>query len=204
MRKNPGYWNDERLHQELIVICAGTGIFPSVQDLKGLGRNDLATQISQRGGYVAWSSRLGFNRKDSESDKGWAGEKDCLSILRKLGFKADPTNQLRAPYDILVNDCVRIDVKSANYAEYGVCRGWFYRNGKHTSADVLMLFQVDTRDIYYLPWYLCPTTNITIARDGGKYKAFKNKDSILWQMVKSRGEEVGQYRLWIPEPKNSA
>ena len=190
MRKSYHYWTDEKLHQELIQICAGTGVFPSNQDLIKLGRQDLSNQIVRRGGFIAWSKRLGYRRKESDSDKGWDGELKCIKKLAELGFKAEKTDRVRSPYDILVNECLRIDVKTAKYAEYGACRGWFYRLGKNLNADLIMLYQADTEDAYYVPWTCCPTTNITISRNGGKYANFKNNVPVLSNMATSRFEEM--------------
>lgn len=193
MRKPLNYWTEEKIHAELLPICAGSGVFPSNSDLQKLGRTDLSNQVSRKGGFIHWSKRMGFKRKDSESDKGWGGEDECLKILINLGFRAVKAERLRAPYDILVDDCVRVDVKTAMFAEYGPCRGWFYRVGKIQTSDLLMLFQGDTKDAYYVPWTVCPETNITIARDGGKYKAFKNNVSVLRKMVELRSGEIKEH-----------
>lgn len=190
MRKPMNYWTEENLHAALLPICAGSGIFPSNSDLVKLGRGDIANQITRKGGFVAWAERMGFRRKDSESDKGWGGEKECLEILTKLGFSVSKSERVRSPYDILVGGCVRVDVKTARYAEYGPCRGWFYRVGKIQTSDLLMLFQEDTKEAYYLPWTVCPETNITIARNGGKYRMFRNNHGILKEMSDWRRKEM--------------
>jgi len=190
MRKKPGTWTDELVRDELVGICAATGTFPSNSELEQLGRSDLANQITRRGGFVQWSNQMGYKRKPSDSDFGWHGERLCIEKLTKEGFLAEPTHEVRAPYDILVNKCIRVDVKSANYAEYGACRGWFYRIGKHSQSDFIMLYQVDTGDAYYIPWQVCPTTNVTISRDGGIYKDFKNNVELLREVVRTRTAET--------------
>ena len=89
----------------------------------------------------------------------------------------------------MVNGTVRVDVKSAKYAEYGPCKGWFYRIGKVPQADVIALLQTDTGTVYWLPWYKCPTSNVTISRDGGKYAAFKDNWSVLRTVSDLRQKE---------------
>ncbi len=204
MRKQPNYWTDEKVHQELLSICGGTGVFPSNTDLVKLGRNDLSNQIARRGGFIHWSKRLGFERVSSDSDTGWHGEDECLKILSDFGFTAEKTGRLRAPYDILVNESVRIDVKTAKFAEYGPCRGWFYRIGKDTSADILMLYQMDAKDSYIIPWSICPSTNITISKSGGKYAKFKNAFDILREMTLARSQEIKHFQSQVVPYANAA
>lgn len=199
MNKPRRFWTDEKLHQELVTVCSELGRFPSNLDLQLARRGDLSNQIVKRGGFLEWGKKLGYERGNSESDIGWGGEKECKTILEDMGFIAEPTGLVRAPYDILVNGCVRIDVKTAGYKEYGPSKGWFYRNGKHTSADVLMLFQSDTKEVYYLPWSVCPVGNITISRDGGKYKQFRNCAMIIRQMVDQRSEELTGHRGMVED-----
>ena len=197
MRKPMKYWTEEKLHAELLAICAGSGVFPSSHELQNLGRGDLSNQIAKKGGFFHWAHRLGFRRKKSDSDKGWEGEDECLKILTGFGFTATKAERLRSPYDILVEQCVRVDVKTARYAEYGPCRGWFYRVGKIQTSDLLMLFQADTKESYYLPWTVCPETNITIARDGGKYKSFRNNVDVLREMVAIRSKELSKHSALV-------
>jgi hypothetical protein len=103
---------------------------------------------------------------------------------------AERVNGPRTHFDIIIEGYVRADVKTAHYAEYGKCRGWFYRVGKMVSADLLMLYQSDTKEVYYIPWGFCPSSNITISRDGGKYKFFRNNIEILEKMIAARREEA--------------
>jgi hypothetical protein len=193
MRKHPYYWTDELLHQELITICAGTGRFPSVSELAALNRGDISNQIVRRGGFVKWAKRIGYARKSSDSDYGWEGERRAIALLEKESFKVEKAKELRSPFDLLVNDVLRVDVKAAQFASYGPCSGWFYRIGKTPQSDVVMLYQMDTGAAYYLPWYVCPKTNITISKDGGVYSSFKDNTSILRGMILVRISEQGEF-----------
>lgn len=199
MRRKPNTWTDSMVHSELIPICAATGMFPSNSELVRLGRGDLANQICKRGGFVAWSAKLGYERNGSDSDFGWSGERRCMELLQINGFVVEKADRLRAPFDILINGCIRVDVKTANYAEYGVCRGWFYRIGKHAQSDFVLLLQLDTDTLYCLPWQVCPTTNITISREGGIYVKFKNNFDLLRETTKARIRETFSARaLMLP------
>lgn len=182
---------------ELTAMINGSGLMPSANELTALGRCDLANQITRRGGYASWATRLGAVRKHSDSDTGWSGEIELAKKLQEAKFCVERMIAMKSPYDLRVEGMVRIDVKSAKYAEYGVCRGWFYRIGKDAQADILALYQLDTGICYFLPWYLCPITNVTISRDGGKYVKFRDRYDLVRHMVESRREERSQLRAVI-------
>jgi hypothetical protein len=182
-------WDDETIADAIRGIAGKTGYFPSCGALRDMGRNDLACAISKSGGFTQWALRLGVPRKQSDSDFGWDGEMRVQGMFLSRLFACVRSSGVRAPYDLLVNGILRVDVKTANYAEYPPCRGWFYRVGKIPSSDIVFLYQMDTGDFYALPWWECPTTNVTIARNGGKYVNRKNNWPLLSEMVAARTVE---------------
>lgn len=100
---------------------------------------------------MQWAKRLGLKRRHSDSDTGWDGEIALTGKLRREGFSTVRETNVKSPHDLLVEGIVRIDVKSARYAEYGACRGWFYRIGKTPQADIIALYQIDEGDCYFIP-----------------------------------------------------
>lgn len=179
---------------QLIEITKSIGKFPSVSELKQLGRNDLMCQITRRGGIIKWADRLGFKREISDSDLGWIGENEVCNKLSKLGFECKRSDRVKWPYDILVSNVLRIDVKTASYSEYGYSKGWFFRIGKSPQADLIALFQKDLDVIHYIPWYHCPTTNITLTKSGKTYERYKNATEIVKSMVDIRMREMEESR----------
>lgn len=193
-------WTDAILEEQLVGIISDSGVMPSAHELRKNGRNDIACQLSRRGGFIAWADRLGVKRSHSDSDTGWRGEIALIEMLNNKGFATSRPTAVKSPFDILVNGILRIDVKSAEFAEYGPCRGWFYRIGKFPQADVLALYQLDTKDCYFIPWQICPKTNVTISRGGGKYKAFLNRYDLLFTLVERKYAEAD---IW-PQPEAKA
>lgn len=186
-------WSAEKIEKDLKEIYDRYGKFPSSPFLQKMGRNDLSCKIVKTGGFEFWASKLGLKREHSDSDTGWDGEKSLIRILIEKGFSCKAADHLRCPYDLRVNSLLRIDVKSTNYAEYGVCKGWFYRIGKDAQSDVIALHELDTKDTYFIPWNICPKTNVTISRGGGKYAEFKNRFDLLEKLVKLKEEEQ---KIW--------
>jgi len=183
---------------QLRPIVAELGRMPTNSELCLRGRGDLANQIVKRGGYKTIADRLGVTQVTSDSSFGWEGELTAMGILQEAGFEVERSAQVRWTYDLLVDGCVRVDVKTAIYAEYGPCKGWFFRIGKRPQSDVIMLLQKDTGFSYYLHWMDCPFSNITISRNGGKYNRFLNAYSVI-SMAR---DSILHYRSKIPKVEN--
>lgn len=176
MRKR---WTEEDVVSELAKICSGIGRMVTVRDLKEMGRNDLACQISRRGGFEVFTKKLGYDMTESDSHFGWEGEAAVAKKLTDLGYQVTRMPGKRDPFDMIVNRVVRVDVKTASYADYGYCTGWFYRLGKVCPADLVVLYQFDTGDMHLVPWVACPVGNITITKTGKTYEPYKNNFSII-------------------------
>lgn len=182
-------WTDAKLEKVIRGIARDLGHFPSTSELYAMGRSDVANRISKSGGFRHWSAVIGIPRVMSDSDKGWAGETAASKRLEELGFAVTAREGVKCPYDLLVDDILRVDVKTASYCEYGRSTGWFYRIGKQPQSDMILLWQLDTQDFYAIPWYLCPFTNVTLSKNGGKYVAYRNNADVIKSMVSMREHE---------------
>lgn len=190
-------WTDEKVASRIQKILDATGKFPTSSYLREYHQNDLMCQISKRGGFEFWATKMGVSRAPSDSDTGWDGEKLLVVILGNRGFRCKRQDSVTWPFDILVDDVLRVDVKSANYAEYGHSTGWFFRIGKKPQADVIALLKMDTKDVYFVPWYHCTETNITITKTGKRYSAFLNNFELLGRMSKIRKREMDETNLKV-------
>jgi len=177
-----------------------TGLMPTNQYLKESGQNDLANQICKSGGFLKWADRLGLSREHSDSDTGWDGEKRVQKILESAGFQVERMTAVKWPFDLLINKVLRVDVKSANFAQYGLCKGWFYRIGKAPQADLIALHQLDTGETYWIPWNIVPHSNVTISKDGGKWARYKETLWVVQSMIETRQTEAEKLSLF--ESKN--
>lgn len=181
-------WTDEKIEADLRAIADGIGSFPTNSELLNLGRGDLSNAINKSGGLIAWAIRLGMQRKWSDSDFGWEGEGAVTDMFIVNGHRATRTT-VKAPFDILVDDVLRVDVKTAKLATYGKSSGWYYRLGKIPQADLVLLYQADTGEFYGLPWHVCPTGNVTINNGASKYAAYKNNWPLIRSMIGIRMAE---------------
>ncbi len=177
-------WTEDRIEKETLALIGELGHFPSTTELKTMRRFDLSNALCRNGGMIAWSKRLGYERAVSDSDVGWDGEEDVKAILESKGFSVGRSKEVKAPYDLLVNGRVRIDVKTASQATYNLNTGqpwsaWFYRIGKKVQSDIVILYRKDERDCFILPWWQVGTTNITISPKSPKYGRFKDRYDIV-------------------------
>ena len=194
------FWTDEKLEAALRDVAGSTGVFPSSTMLREMGRNDLAVQVTRRGGFIAWARRMGCARKQSDSDFGWHGEIEFVRLCAGQGLPAERCAAVKSPWDVVVCDVLRVDVKTAKCATYGHKSGWHYRIGKAPQADLVVLYQADTGDFYAVPWHKCPTSSVTLARGGGKYAAFLNNWKLIRQMIGMRvAEKAMQDRAPVPD-----
>ena len=185
----PTKWTDSMIASRVMKIYDEIGTMPTVTYLKSTGQNDVSTQISRRGGFIAWAKRLGIEREHSDSDTGWDGETKLCDILHGQGFIAERQKAVKWPYDVLVNGVLRIDCKAAKKVTYDHVTGWFYRIGKAPQADIVALIQMDTGSVFFVPWYHCPQSNVTISESGGKYAKFKDNFNLVLEAAELRKAE---------------
>jgi len=186
---------DAECESELLTIASSIGKMPSNSYLSQSGKGWLSNWVARHGGFVEVASRLNLKRDHSDSDTGWHGEKEVQSILEKNGFYVDRSQQVKSPFDLLVNKLVKVDVKTSsmttchNSQSGGSVTGWFYRIGKIPQADIIALFCMDTNDVFFIPWDCLPHTNVTLSKGGGKYKKYLNRFDAMRQLCKLREKE---------------
>lgn len=181
--RNRAYWNEQKIIDEILKFNAKE--IPTSNFLKSIKRADLSSAISKHGGWEYFSEKTGLPMKKSDTLTGWNGEDEIEKILNNLGYKTTRA-KTKDHYDILLDDCLRIDVKTAKYAEYGYSTGWFYRMGKTITADIAILYQSDTKNYYIVPWFIATSSNVTITKTGGTYQKYFMNNDLLDKMVKVR------------------
>ena len=189
-------WNDAMISERIMENYRTLGSMPTNTYLNETGQGDLAQQISKKGGFIEWSERLGLQRIHSDSDTVWDGEKRVQKILESAGFQVERIAAVKWPFDLLINKVLRVDVKSANFAQYGPCKGWFYRIGKAPQADLIALHQLDTGETYWIPWHIVPHSSVTISKDGGKWARYKESLWIVQSMLEPRQTEADKLSLF--------
>lgn len=123
-------WTDESTMQKLREVTRALDYMPSANELRKMGHNDLAVQITRRFGMRGAELALGKPRKESCTIRGHRWERYIANRLRSAGYKAE-RQSTKAQFDILVGEDFRLNVKSARHRSYqmprgGNCRGYFF------------------------------------------------------------------------------
>jgi hypothetical protein len=148
----------------------------------------LACAISKTGGFKYWADKLGLPQGHSETKVAKQIESEVARILERYGFYTELTST-KYPYDILVNDCVKVDVKSANTS---YVRGYpvhAYRLAKEKqTCDFYIFREIDTHITYIVPAHICKgQVQVEMGSDSAKYRPYKE----AWELI---GKAVDFYK----------
>ncbi len=145
--------------------------------------NALGCKISRFGGFDAWAERCGLPLAQHDSRRGWAWEEWFVEQCRSRGMSADRVGPVKSPYDVLVGGRARVDVKSAEYAEYGTVRGNIFRIHNKEIPDFIAAVCLEDAvpfATYIIPAGAASRSMLTIVRSGGgKYEQFRDAWHLL-------------------------
>lgn len=147
-------WTDERISEGIMRIASTfePERMPSNREVvEHEGNYALANAIQKNGGYSYWANKLGLERKHSETKLGITGESHIAHLLRQRGHEVDTTS-VKFPYDLLIDRCIKVDVKTANESDV---RGYpihSYRLAKRKqTCDFYIFYEADTGRVYVVP-----------------------------------------------------
>lgn len=107
-------WNDDLIKNEILlvkeILCINS--MPSYGQIRKVRKsNDLNLKISKTGGIEKWAKELGLEIKRNETRIGKRGEEIAEKILISKGYNVINVSEKNFPYDLLVNNDIKIDVK---------------------------------------------------------------------------------------------
>ena len=116
MRETNGrVWSYELVKQKVFEVVDALCLdrMPSRSECDGYFHDSrLSNVITKKYGWYTLASELGLNIKDSETKFGKDYEALAAEMLKSMGFEVRRMSQ-NFPYDLLVDDCVKIDVKAS-------------------------------------------------------------------------------------------
>lgn len=133
---------------------------PSRQEIEDYyGDTSLTNKISRTGGHYYWAKKLGLEIKHSETRLGIHAENVICDLLLDMGYTVEKTS-LKYPYDLLVDGCVKIDVKAANVSYVRGSKIRAYRIAKRQqTCDFYILCEVDGDQVSNV--YVVPSVKVT-------------------------------------------
>ncbi|MEK5070740.1 hypothetical protein [Sporosarcina sp. FSL K6-1508] len=182
-------WSNELVRSELLKSIKILGIkrMPSAEELKSIGRNDLHCKISRTKKYSGWADNLGLELKSSETNLGQEFEKEVSRLIDNLGFDVVRMST-KHPYDILIENSVKVDVKVANpYLLRGQSRVHTFNLSKvNPTCDiyicVLLDEEGDDERILVIPSHHVRKPMLNMGRNS-KYNVYNGKFDYIRQYV---------------------
>jgi maleate cis-trans isomerase len=108
-------WTDELVKEEIYKIMKALNIkrMPSRSEMKSVRKDDaLSNKIAKTGGFRHWAKKLNLTLKECETNIGQDYEKLVKVMIQEKGYEVKSMTT-KHPYDLLVNQNIKIDVKVA-------------------------------------------------------------------------------------------
>lgn len=180
-------WDDENIKKAILQVKDACELdrMPSRKEcVDYFGNNALAGAVSRRcGGWYALAKEMDLPIKKSETYFGKRQESEVCEMLIAKGFEVERMPQ-NFPYDILVDNCVKVDVK-ASHLFHGKQSNFytFYLGKKHATCDVYVLLALDddnnTTDCFIVPSCFVRNSQISMGECVSKYHKYKDR----WEYI---------------------
>jgi hypothetical protein len=175
-------WKDEEIKNRLYEIMSILNIsrMPTRSEIIKVENNQsLHNAISRGLGYYQWADMLNLKIKPSETDMGISYQKICKEHLTTLGYKVNDTS-MKAPYDLIVNNNIRIDVKSGcAYDLKGSRVHTFGINKKFPSCDIYIIYALNETGEEIERNFIIPSKYLNLVSlsigENSKYNKYINK-----------------------------
>ncbi len=176
-------WNEAKIISCIneMVNKTGNNQMPTHSEMdKFYGNYCLSNAVRRHGGTKYFANKMGLEIKNCESKFGEDFELRCINdIMLKLNLEAEKM-QIRYPYDVLVENSVKIDVKSCTGKQYYS----FNLEKAHQTCDIFVFYCIkndEVEKIYIVPSsVLCGKTQFAVGMNSSKYDKYLNR----WDIIK--------------------
>lgn len=138
-------WDDALIKEKILEVKNALGLdrMPSRRECKEYFHdNALINAVSKRKKWYALADELGLRIKNSETYFGKSQETVATELLISMGFSVRRMSN-NFPYDLLIDDCVKVDVKASHL--YHGPNGDFYTfnlEKPYATCDIYVLFAI--------------------------------------------------------------
>lgn len=182
-------WSEELIREKILEVVSGLELdrMPSRKEVEFFCKNgSLSNAISRNGGWYHWAEKLCFDVKESETWLGKRHEKEIQEVLISLGYETARMSQ-NFPYDLLVDGCIKIDVKASKL--YRGVAGSFYSvnlEKAYSTCDIYIIRLLSddgkAEKTLVLPSkFVAAQTQISIGEKSSKYYRFLDR----WDYIES-------------------
>lgn len=180
-------WTDELIKEKVLQVKDGLGLdrMPSRRECEDyFGDTSLTNAVSKRKRWYSLAAELDLPIKHSETFVGKTFEKIAVEDLSGRGYETKRMST-EFPYDILVEDSVKVDVKASHLFRGRLGNFYTFNLEKpYATCDVYILYCLDDHDsiIYSLivpSVAVISNTQISVGEFSSKYHCFKERWDIL-------------------------
>lgn len=179
-------WNSETVIREVekAMVTLQLDRLPTRSELESIGRGDLNNAISRGVKSRGLAELMELDMKESETETGYRNEVIVRDALISRGFEVkEMTTQ--HPYDLLVNNSVKIEVKSGvEHLHYGSPATTFGLGNKYSACDIYICIAYKTvgviKNIFVIPSNHAQVVTINMGQKS-KYNKFIDR----WDYVQS-------------------
>lgn len=168
-------WDEKEIEDRIMQIVNDMGMktFPTLTEMtEYYGNQGLRNKVSKTGGSFVWSKKLGLPMKQSETCFGRKYElyaiKDIYEHTSRMRSEKMSTNH---PYDLLVEGCVKVDVKASHPVGHLLNgnRYSFNIEKRYPTCDIFLLYGLGPDNqilkTFIIPsFFVCGTTQIMLGQ----------------------------------------
>ena len=142
MQKKKQYYPNIEKDLKAYIETFGCTYMPTCKEMNDNGYAGLRSRVSENGGIYYWARRFKLPLKESNATFGMNNEYRAKWMLEGMGYtvKKMPTGH---PFDLLVDDCLRVDVKTANATFSKGVRKHDFRLKKEKECDFYICLVLD-------------------------------------------------------------
>lgn len=185
-------WTDDLIKEKVLEVKNALGLdrMPSRKECSAYFHNEaLSNAITRRYTWYELAGKLGLKVKESETYFGKNQESLACERLTALGYSVRRMSQ-NFPYDLLVNDCVKIDVK-ASHLYHGKFGNFYSFNLEKPFAtcDIYLLFTLDESNAetgtFIVPSkFVIANNQISMGEKSSRYHRFRDR----WDYINAASE----------------
>lgn len=178
-------WSEEEIKSELAKLIKEKGLSRMLtlrEMIISTGGQALSNAVTRSGGVRKWANELNVLLTHSNTRKGWEGEEKAKIILEQEGFTVDRMTA-RHPFDLLVNDVAKVDVKCAEPHTFkcGAQAYCYHLEKKIPTCDFYMLIANgrEKGTVFIVPASNMRQKQISIGMKSSVYDKFVKRFDIL-------------------------
>lgn len=176
-------WTDELIRESILEVVSAMELdrMPTRSECEQYFRDTrLTNAISRRCGWYALAHELKLPVKDSETTFGKRSETAAAEALTERGYDVRKMPQ-NFPYDLLVDDCIKVDVKASRL--YHGVNGDFYSYNlekPYATCDIYILYLIGDdgarNEALIVPSkFVSTNTQISVGASKSKYRRFSGR-----------------------------